>query len=529
MSNQKTPEALPILAVCGDPGLDRASGLVDEEFHRDLKGVKARKKYREMRDNSAILGSGLWLIESLIRRVSWSTLPNESGHPMADYVAEKVDEAFNDMATKWQGVVAEFMTAMVFGYSYLENTFKLRRGFHENEPRLHSKHDDGLYGWRDWGLRAQESLDRWLFADDGRVLGMYQRPPHDSRTRFIPADRALHFKIRATKGNPEGYSLLRVPYVSYSYASRLTEVEAIGGERQVAGMPVMELPPELMSPNATDTEKTIRAQYEKFVQKVRVDAYYGAVIPCEDLPDGRKSGYRFKLTSSSGKNESGLDPVIRRHERNMAMSLFIQFLLLGSDKAGSWALSDSHTHMLSMAIMATVESLAELCDDVAIPRLCRLNGWEPATFPTRKPGDIEKQSIVEAGQFIASMLGSGGMEPGKDLDDWARRMIDLEPREGTALDSMMAASVPEIETEPEPIEAADDDADPVAPELPTYVTPDEAAEMLGVSRNTINNAIKRGQLPGAKIGNTFRIFRDDLVEHFKAATGGNGAQQGAAL
>jgi hypothetical protein len=506
----------PWLATHGDPAFRRAAGLIDEEFHKDLKGKKARAKYREMGDNSAILGTALWLTEALLRQVNWTTEKNESGHPLAEEACNHVDEAFNDMESKWQAVIATFASAMQFGWADVEPTFKIRKG-RQREPLLNSKHNDGKIGWRDWAPRPQESLDRWVFDKNGRVLGWWQRPPHSQRTLWLPADRLLRFRLRNKKNNPEGYSLLRVPYVSYFYATRITEVEAIGIERQTAGMPKMEVPPQLLDDAATDDEKTALAEWKDFVQKVRTDSQYGAVVPAEETPDGKKTGFRFSLVAASGKGEASADPVIKRHESRMAMSFFVQFLLLGQDKHGSYALSSDMTHNLSVALGTFLECIAEICNDDAIPQLCHLNGYPPEAYPTRKPGDIEKQSIVEAGQFVAGMLGSGGMQPSEELNDWAYRMIGEEPPEQPDV-STIAAEPDLTDADPDiPLEQDDE------PELPPSMDADELAHLIGVSPNVVKNAIKRGQIPGQKVGNRFVMLRENVMRWLEGGGGGNGA------
>ena len=44
-----------------------------------------------------------------------------------------------------------------------------------------------------------------------------------------------------------------------------------------------------------------------------------------------------------------------------------------------------------------------------------------------------------------------------------------------------------------------------------FLTPQEVAELLGVSRRTITNWIKTGKLPALKIGRTVRIKREALL------------------
>lgn len=67
-----------------------------------------------------------------------------------------------------------------------------------------------------------------------------------------------------------------------------------------------------------------------------------------------------------------------------------------------------------------------------------------------------------------------------------------------------------------------DDARPCAPgDAPRFLTALEAAAYLGIGRNTVSQLVKRGELPGRRIGGRFYIPREELerigLEHEDAA------------
>jgi len=513
-------EEAPILAECGDLGFRRHSGIVDEEFHRDLRGTKAIKKYREMYDNHAVIGMSMWLSESLLRPVTWTMKPNDSGHPQANEAAEKTEQAIHDMRSKWGGVISAFLTSMIFGWVVLEPTYKIRAGRNESKY-LNSKHSDGMFGWRDWGIRSQESLDRWIFDEDGYASAMIQRPPHDSTTRTIPLSRCLHYIPRPWNGSPEGKSLMRPVYTSYHRSERHMDISSIGMERDIAGLPVMELPLSMMNKNADEKSKANRAQHEKMVRKIRMDSYMGAVVPTSEDRNG-KTGFNFKLLSSSGKGFQTALEFVKHYDSRIATMFFTQMQFLGQDSTGSKALSSDHTENLSRGLGTIQNGIAEVINDDAIPRLCYLNGYPSEAYPTYTPGDIEKQSIAESGAFVSAMIGSGGMEATPDINDWGRSMIDLPPSEnpfsGMAPDLMTqdplqaAPPVAVAPPVPVPVEAAEDE---IVEELPPMMNAQEASQIFGVSRGVINAAIKRGQIPGVRIGSQFMMNREAVMALFE--------------
>ena len=52
----------------------------------------------------------------------------------------------------------------------------------------------------------------------------------------------------------------------------------------------------------------------------------------------------------------------------------------------------------------------------------------------------------------------------------------------------------------------------VEPKNKTYYTVTEAAEILGVHRHTIQARLRDGTIRGKMIGNTWRIYKDELFK-----------------
>src|SRR5437016_1603691 len=62
----------------------------------------------------------------------------------------------------------------------------------------------------------------------------------------IPIEKSLLFRTTSARGNPEGRSALRGAFTSWYYLKRIREYEAIGIERDLAGMPTFGVPLEVL-------------------------------------------------------------------------------------------------------------------------------------------------------------------------------------------------------------------------------------------------------------------------------------------
>ena len=84
---------------------------------------------------------------------------------------------------------------------------------------------------------------QWEYDDEDNLIGMTQMPPPNFGLYTIPLEKAIHFRTRSRKGNPEGRSILRNAYRSWYFKKGIQEFEGIGIERDLAGIPMV-TPPE---------------------------------------------------------------------------------------------------------------------------------------------------------------------------------------------------------------------------------------------------------------------------------------------
>ena len=415
----------------GVSGLRHHGGILDEEWHKLLRGRRKNKVFREMADNEVIIGGTLYAIEMLLRQTKWRVEPADDS-PEAGRAKELVETAIEDVGLGqggWGMVQSELLTMMTFGWSWLEKVYKFRRGMSTGADMLRSKENDGMIGWGKLPLRAQESLFRWHLGPHGEILGWEQHPETGGVRASIDIMRpkGLHFRLRAHKNNPEGYSPLRPLFLSYYNAKSMRNTEAIGTYRNLAGVPDMQLPQSLMAPNANAAAKAERRRWEQFVRRLYHGEMAGIVRPTEDMPDGSATGYKLQFLSSSGRGSNDTDVPIKRYESRMAMGLMSQFLLLGQDKVGSYSLSSDQTDLFATGLGTVLDVRDEQFNCEAIPELVLINGFPVELAPTIEHEDIEKEDIAKLSAALSSMTSSGVIVPDDELDAWAREKIGAPP------------------------------------------------------------------------------------------------------
>jgi hypothetical protein len=406
------------LKEVGRIGQKRYGGFFYEEFLKDLQGRKGVEVYREMAENDDIVGSILYAIEMLIRQVSWSVQPG-GPTPKDQEAAEFIYQCMDDMQDTWTDTISEILSFLTYGWSAHELVYKRRAG-KSRDPKLNSKYSDGLIGWQKIPIRAQETLWEWVYDDEDNLLGMTQIPPPRYELITIPIEKLILFRTKSRKGSPEGKSILRNAYRSWYFKRRIQEIEGIGIERDLAGFPTLTAPEGMNIWDDDDPEMAaIRAAADKVVQSIRRDSLEGLSMP---------AGWKLELLSTGGRRQFDTNAIIERYDTRIAMTVLADFVLLGHQQVGSFALSSDKTELFAMAVGAYLDIICETFNNRAIPALIDLNGEHfngITDYPTLEHGDIEGADIQALAAYIRDMTGVGVLVPDDELEKYIREAAGL--------------------------------------------------------------------------------------------------------
>lgn len=405
----------------GRVGQRRYGGTFYEEFLPQLRGRKGAEVYSEMADNDDVIGAILFAIEMLVKQCKWNVEPG--GDTTKDReAAEFVESCMNDMQDTWIDTISEILSFLTYGWSFHEIVYKRRMG-NTKDPRTKSKYSDGLIGWKKLPIRAQETLYQWEYDNEDNLLGMTQQPPPDFGMLTIPIEKALLFRTKSRKNNPEGRSILRNAYRSWYFKRRIQEIEGIGIERDLAGFPVLNTPEDMDIWDENDEKSVKTLKYlREMVQNIRRDEMEGVVLPF---------GYKLELLSSGGNRQFDTNAIINRYDTRIAMTVLADFIFLGHDKTGSWALSSDKTELFAVAIGAFLDIICETFNSQGIPSLIDINGQHFAgitEYPKMTHGDIEDVDITKVAAFIKDMTGIGVLVPDDGLEDYIRQVGHLPER-----------------------------------------------------------------------------------------------------
>lgn len=401
----------------GTLGLERYGGYMREEFLSQLQMAQGLKVYREMKDNDATVGAVLYTMEMFIRKVAWKV--KEASSAAIDILAKDyVKENMFDMSMTWDNTMSDILTMFPYGWSWHELVYKRRMGYHRNDVK-NSEFDDGMVGWARIPIRSQSSWHQWVFEEDSDDIKAMIQDTGMSKQVILPIQKALHFKTTSARGNPEGRSLLRNAYRPWYFKRHLEEIEGIGAERDLAGLPVMTAPEDVSIWDPNDDESvTLLTHVKKIIRNIRRDQQDGVVKPF---------GWELSLLSTGGSRTIDTNQIINRYDQRIAVSLLADIILLGADKVGSFALADVKKSLLTIALEGHLENIAETFNRYAIPRLLRLNPRFAGItgYPRLVPGNAETPDLRELGRYIQVLSGARPGFMDEITEDYLRMIAGL--------------------------------------------------------------------------------------------------------
>ena len=402
-------ESKKILGVAGTS--TRNGTLKADDLQPELRGKRAIRKYREMRDNDATIGAALYAVEQMLRDVPIKVTPSDDSDE-AKKEAEFVESVLEDMDHSLDDHISEALSFLTFGFAAFEVVYKRRIGPYEKSPKKRSKFTDGRIGIRKIAPRAQWTINRFeVDNQSGDIYGFHQDVSSGFGTNYIPMRKGILYRTTTINGDPSGRSILRNAYSSYERLNAIQQYEAIGIERELAGIPHAEVPAEYLSADATEAQQAVLNQLKEILRDLKFNEQGFLITPSDTYPgkDGEPTNQKLvsvKLISAEGTRNIDIDPVIKRYQHDIARSVLAEFIMLGGGSNGSYALSKSKSDIFLRALESYINTIVDVLNKQLIEPLWRLNGLSFDLMPKITAGDVAKHDLKEMGAYLRNLNGA---------------------------------------------------------------------------------------------------------------------------
>lgn len=427
----ETPDRFK-LSEMGYLGISMFNGVSKDELKQELNWPSSVKTFKTMSYHSTI-NSALTLFDNLIGKASWSMKPPKDATEEEKKQCEIVESMMIDMEETWPEFIRDILSMNVYGFSVHEKVY--RRRFKANG----SLFNDGVIGWKKLPIRAQETIDKFIFSSDGNeIQGVKQTLTGvtDYSNRFanrkkqeviLPKSKILLFRSGKHRGDPFGKSPLRDAYLAWRFLTALEDLEATGVSKDLNGLPILYLPPQYLSADASDSQKAIKTYYENAMRNLQMNQQSAMILPNAYDPESKQPLFKLELLSVDGKKAFDINKIKDYYKNLIVTSLFSEVTSMGQTQVGSFALGSLKNTMTGLAAEAMMKVIVEVLNRDLIRQTYELNNWpvdRAGTLDYDGLEDVDLESLSKAYQRYSS---TGLLELDREVLNAVRESVGIDP------------------------------------------------------------------------------------------------------
>ncbi len=406
------------------------NGVTQDELRRELNWPNSITTYKQMSDHSAI-NAPLTLFSNIIAKATWVYKPPENATEEEKNQVKIINQMMGDMEHSWGDFIQDVLSSNVFGFCVNEKVYRKR--YKANG----SMYDDGIIGWKKLPIRVQESISKFIFSEDGNdVIGVQQNLSaiNDIYNRFsrksnlinIPRSKFLLFRTGKHRGDPFGKSPLRDAYLAWRFLTQLEELEALGVAKDLNGIPVLRLPPQVLSADGSPENQDQRLYFENAIRNLQVGEQMGIILPALYDEQG-KSLYDIELLSTDGKKNFDLNKIKEYYRGLIFISLFADILLQGVTTTGSFALGSIKNSLSGAYAERLISNIAEVIQNDLIRQTYEINSW-----PTERMGkldfdNLDNTDVESLSKYLQRVASVGLLEKDRAVLNAVRQGIGIDP------------------------------------------------------------------------------------------------------
>ena len=426
-----TPERFK-LSEAGYLGLNVYAGVTQDEIKKELNFPASIQTYKQMSYHGTI-NSALTLFDTLVSKADWKFKAPKDATTAELEQARVINEMMNDLQGQtWSEFISDALSSNVYGFSVHEKVY--RRRTKENG----SKYNDGLIGWKKLPIRNQETIQRFVFSEDGNdVIGVRQdltqiSDPYNRYTQrsnsaiVLPRSKIMLFRAGKHKGDPYGKSPLRDAYLAWRFLSVIEEIEANGVAKDLAGLPVLKLPPQYLAADASPDQKAIRAYYENVMRNLQVNQQSALILPQAYDQDTRQPLFSLELLSLNGSKAMDTSKIKEYYKNLILTSLFADLLTMGQTGGGSFALGQIKSSLSGSAAESMLKKITQVINDDLIRQTYELNGWDTSRMGYMDFDNIQTEDLESFSKAIQRYASTSVLEVDRDVLNRIRESVGID-------------------------------------------------------------------------------------------------------
>ena len=420
------------LSEMGALGLQVFNGVSNDDLKRELNWPMSIRTFKQMNAHGTI-NSAMTLFDNIIGKAQWSITPPKDATEEEKKQCEILQTMMHDMEGTWSEFIRDVLSMNIFGFSVHEKVYRKR--YRSNG----SLYDDGLIGWKKLPIRAQETIEKFIFSADGNdILGVKQNLTGvtDNYNRFsnrvanevvLPRSKVMLFRAGKHRGDPFGKSPLREAYLAWRFLTALEDLEATSIAKDVSGLPVLSIPPQYLSEDASPSQKAIRQYYENAMRNLQMNQQSSMLLPLAYDEVSKQPLFKLELLSMDGRKQFDISKVKEYYKNSIVTSLVSDVLLQGQSQVGSFALGSLKNSMSGAAAEMMLKSIRDVIQKELIQQTYSLNSWDVSRMGTLDYDNLDDVDLESLSKAYGRYSSTGLLELDREVLNAVRESVGIDP------------------------------------------------------------------------------------------------------
>lgn len=379
----------PTKGAKGVSGTISYKGIINsEEYLADLSRYNAFIVYDKMRRGDGTIGNILDAIANPLIQADWRV-----DYGTDDKVGEFIEHELFHGDIEFKAILREMLkTGLPFGFAVFEMIMTMRNYNGQQLigiGGLESRKQKTIYAWET--IEGKAGVTQWVESDK----------------YSIPMEKLLVFTHDKEGTNYEGVSILRRAYKHWLMKDKFYLMDAVKNERQSNGIPYAK----------GDFNPAEKTEVENVLKSIRANEQAFMVMPASAVEIGfmdMKAGTTVDLM-----------PSIAHHDRQIAKSIQLQFIDIGSNSSsGSFAASNDQKELYDLALEAIADNLAATFQKL-INKLVDVNFSNVETYPKLIHSKVGSQDIEKLATALEKFTNAGLLTPDAEIEQTVRKLTHL--------------------------------------------------------------------------------------------------------
>lgn len=389
----------------GSSGTEIYSGYIYEDHLNSMNGTERSEVFDKMALSDYQVIMCLNAVCNPILSANWEI---EQGEDSADSIKDM--ELIRHIL--FENENQSFISFLKEALTFIEQGFSLFEIIHKVVTK--DKNFGNYIGIEKLAWRSQKTIDTWqIDKKSEKLLSVHQSCYGDSgKTVNLPAEFLLLFNIFSRGTNFEGRSFLRPCYGNWLRKNNYLKLNAAGIEKFSIPTPTVEVP---VGKENSSEFATLISVLQKYTSHQSNYLTYPA-------------GWKVQLNPNSGFDPSKVDAAIDSEDKRMSKAFLANFLELGMNGTGAYALSNDLSDFFLGGIQHIANEICEKINQKLIKDLIILNRGPRQYYPKLKVSNISDKAGKELAEILSMATSANIIIPDDKLEDHFRKRFNLPER-----------------------------------------------------------------------------------------------------